>query len=179
MNMEVERFEVDGKTVVIYYDEFAPNPRTESDNLGTILYKSRDYMLGDKQATDEEMNEIANRKDVIWLPVYAYIHSGVTIRTGSFSCPWDSGLCGLIYIEKERVLKEYGAKIVHKKLKELVERVLKGEIETFDQYLTGDVYRFDVLDEDGEVIDSLNGVFGLEYCREEARAMAENTTVGV
>lgn len=80
--------------------------------------------------------------NVVWLPLYLYDHSGITMSCGSFRCGWDSGQVGFIYCTKETILKEYGGKILTKKLKERIALYLEGEVETYDQYLTGDVYGF-------------------------------------
>lgn len=96
--------------------------------------------------SNEMLQELSSRlsKDFIALNVYSYIHSGVTISTGSFGDPWDSGQCGIIYVSKEKVREEYGVKRITSKLQAQVVERLEGEIETFDQYLKGDIYGFNV-----------------------------------
>ena len=74
----------------------------------------------------------------IYLPVHAYIHSGITISTGTFSCPWDSGQLGLIYISKESAAKEWNAN------EEKALEYLDAEIKVYDQYLQGNVWGFQV-----------------------------------
>ena len=54
---------------------------------------------------DIEVNELyylvrATDQYVI-LPLYLYDHSGITISTRPFSCPWDSGQVGWIYASKD------------------------------------------------------------------------------
>lgn len=56
-----------------------------------------------------ELTEIIGESHII-LPIYAYEHGGITLSTGSFSCPWDSGQVGWIYATKERFIKETGYK---------------------------------------------------------------------
>lgn len=114
-------------------------------------------------------------KDFIALPVYSYIHSGVTISTGSFGCPWDSGQSGVIYVSKEKVREDYGVKRISPKLLTNVLEILEGEIETFDQYLTGEVYGFQV---EGDVCDdSCWGYFGdegMKYMIDEAKSSIDH-----
>ena len=71
------------------------------------------------------------------LPVYMYDHSGITLSTGPFSCPWDSGQVGFIYVTKEKCDKE---QVDFAK----AEDYLKGEIATLDQYVTGDIWCIDI-----------------------------------
>jgi len=46
-------------------------------------------------------NDIPVASDFYWLPIFKYQHSGVRYNTTGFSCPWDSGKFGYIYISKE------------------------------------------------------------------------------
>ena len=160
---------INGKTVEIQQDEDPESPR-EWDNLGTILYSSDRYMLGDKRVDADEIKQIASRNDVIALPVYAYIHSGVTVNTTGFECPWDSGQCGIIYVDFETIRKEFGCKYITKTVRTKIMSILRGEIETFDQYLRGDVYGYVVLDENGFTTgESCWGFYGEEAAKEAAR----------
>ena len=180
-------------TARIYQDADIESPR-EWENLGEILYTSTRYNLGDRQVEREEIQEIIERKDVIWLPVYAYIHSGITISTGNeypYNDRWDGGMCGIIYAEREKVLKEFDKKILTKKLREKVIKCLEGEIKTFDQALTGDVYGYIITKEKvnekcdkcgrgGETyeedIASCWRFYGIEECRKEVEGIIKHYT---
>ena len=75
------------------------------------------------------------------------------------------------------MLEEYGGKIVTAKLKERVKQYLINEVETYDQFLTGDVYGYIIteLDEDEEYdIDSCWGFYGEDNCMTEAEAIVNN-----
>ncbi len=168
-------------TIKIVQDSNRESPR-EWDNLGTMACKHSRYTLGEEKIdepiewlegmlrlqhkgeySNERLQELEARfyKEYIALPLFLYDHSGITMATTPFSCSWDSGKVGYIYITKKKALEEYGGKVVTAKLRERIEGYLKGEVEIFDQYLTGDVYGFQVLDED--VIDSCYGFYGLDF----------------
>lgn len=110
----------------------------------------------------------------IMLPLYLYDHSGLSISTGGFSCPWDSGQVGFIYVSRKKAERAYGARTFpelrykgderheFQSLDELAEYYLKLEVETYDQYLRGDVYGF-VLKENGEEEDSCWGFYGHDW----------------
>jgi hypothetical protein len=66
----------------------------------------------------------------------------ITINTGGYSCPWDSGQVGFIYVSREKVREEYGWKVITKKREEKIVEILRDEVKTYDQYLTGDVYGY-------------------------------------
>lgn len=126
--------------------------------------------------TMEDLWELFSTK-YVYLPIYAYEHGGITIRSGSFSDPWDSGQLGFIYVSKEKALKEFSQKKWSKKLEEKVIRILDGEIETYDQYLTGDVHGYMIYrpeDEDcEESVDSCWGFYGSKYAMKEAKSLVD------
>ena len=181
----IENYEIE-----IFQDESPDSPR-EWDNLGTMVCFHRSYNLGDKhdyRHSDydgwEEMEKaiIKNENVGVILPLYLYEHSGITISTTPFACSWDSGQIGFIFISKDKMLKEYGGKIVTQKLKERVEGYLKGEVETYDQYLTGDVYGYKVYEisvcdhghEHRENTDCCWGWYGEDSCMEEAESIVNH-----
>lgn len=151
-------------TVKVVQDDDPMNPREEYDNLCTMVCFHRNYNLGDRKHgfTPESIREYLseNRKTVFWKPLYLYDHSGITISTGPFSCPWDSGQIGYIFVERDRFLKEFGFKKMTKKAKERLEALLEGEVEEYDNYLTGEVYGYRVEDEEGYHVESCWGYNG-------------------
>jgi len=95
-----------------------------------------------------DLVELAGKHNVI-LPVYLYDHSGLTINTTGFSCPWDSGQLGWIYATHESVIKEYGA--VTPETLEKAENLLRSEVEEYDLYLTGQCYGFKLYEGHNEI----------------------------
>lgn len=119
-------------------------------------------------------------KQFINLPVYLMDHSGLSVSTGGFSCPWDSGQLGLIYVSKEKVRQEYGIKHVSKAWEDKIRGYLDQEVQVYDQYLTGDVWGYRIFEvpegvdpeeeiEALEEVDSLWGIYGEEYAEQEAK----------
>jgi hypothetical protein len=106
----------------------------------------------------------------IVLPLFLYDHSGITMNTAPFSCLFDSGQVGYIYVSIEDAKKEYGWKRLTQKRRKLIETYLTNEVNTYDQYLTGDVWGWIIEDEDGEHIDSCWGYYGHEYCQQEGQS---------
>lgn len=113
------------------------------------------------------------------LPLYLYDHSGITMSTGRFSCPWDSGQVGFIYISKKKAREGFGR--LTKKTTERVLEVLRAEVSEYDQYLIGDVYGFQLYKheegqepDEGEELDSCWGFYGSDP---EENGMAEHLPV--
>lgn len=173
----LKTFKHRGYTVEIHQDEDPPNPRTDFDNLGTMVSFHRNYTIGDKnhgfKDADEVMAHIKETK-AVWLPVYLYDHSGLTINTTGFSCPWDSGQVGVVFAERTKVLKEYGGRALTRALRAKVEGVLRGEVETYDQMLTGEVYGY-VVKKGDKTEESCWGFYGdMDYCIDEAKGIVES-----
>jgi hypothetical protein len=92
-------------------------------------------------------------------PLYLYEHSGITISTGSFSCPWDSGQVGFIFIPLETIRKEWPVIPDGLTIQQWAEKIIEGEVNEYDAYLTGDVVGVIAEDEEGEEIDSCWGYY--------------------
>ena len=166
-------------TIKIFQDMDAQNPRGDSEPLGTIYHTHRNYDLGER-LTCEDIQAIVENDSFISLPVYIYDHGNIMLSCGGFSCPWDSGQVGIIAVEKAKLLKEWNRKKWSKKLELQVIKCLQSEIETFSDYLSGDVYGFVIekathcdscKHDDAEQIDSCWGFIGdYKYCLAEAKA---------
>jgi hypothetical protein len=101
---------------------------------------------------------------IFLLPVYLYDHSGITISTSPFSCGWDSGQVGFIYITKAKAAKEWSdAADDPESLKNSVLAYLECEVEIYDTYLRGEVYGFSVQERsavtDWETTESCGGFY--------------------
>lgn len=168
------------------------NPRTAWDNLGTMAYKHRNYTLGEERISDaidwleeklnispkgiydnDRLSELEDKffDKYIGHKLYLYEHGGITISTSPFSCRWDSGQVGYIYVSKEKVREEYGIKRVTDKWKDKILSYLDNEVKEFDQYITGDVYAFVIVNENDEVTESCGGFFSSDF---EKNGMADH-----
>lgn len=88
-----------------------------------------------------ERDKAAERFDDLFiaLPLYLYDHGGITMSTGAFGCPWDSGQVGFIYISREKAAMEWPTDT-----EERAVACLKSEVEHYDEYLTGNVHGYTV-----------------------------------
>lgn len=159
---------------IVERDECELNHPRDCDNLGVIVTWHRRYALGDQQPKQAPEEWLADLKKTapraIILPVYMYDHGGITISTTPFNCRWDSGQLGIIYTTPERVRDWLGYTRITAKRRAGIEARLAREIDYFDRYLTGNIYRFDIMDETGEWIDGAGGFF--DHAEAEAEAEA-------
>jgi hypothetical protein len=180
----IETFQHKGLTVEIEIDQDCSSPR-ENCNLGTIVGFHRDYKLTDDGVSfdcPEAVMAHVKASGAIALPVYMYEHSGVMLSTGAFGCPWDSGQVGVIYVEREKVLKDYSVKRISPKVREKVLACLKAEVEEFSKYLNGECYGFVISrpkcceacgNTSSDELDSCWGFIGFEYAKQSAIEAAD------
>jgi len=157
-----------GNTVTVKQDTDPQSPR-EWDNLAKIICFHSRYNIGEKHdykhgdySSFSEMGEDIIRKEnaAVIMPIYMYDHSGICISTKPFSCPWDSGQIGWAVVSKEMARKEYSCKRVTKAIIAKITSVVEGEIETYSQYLEGDVYGYEETNSEGKDVGSCWGFFG-------------------
>lgn len=139
--------EYKGYTVKIFRDGDSMNPRTERENFGKMVCFHRKYSLEDEHSfyDVEEFKEFIGKANIIALPLFLYDHSGITINTTPFSCPWDSGKVGYIYATYEDIRKEFKVGRISPKLKGRVREMLNNEVKEYDRYLTGEIYGYQIL----------------------------------
>lgn len=164
----------------ITYDMFPDNPR-EWDNLGYFVTNSKKYASPDGEDNDaydammeacengahdakEHAKKIASimeakGHDVIDVyQVSKYEHGLVSYSLG-VRHGWDSGVTGF-YVVTEETRNVLGTP------DDLIEEVIKQELETYTKYANGQVYSFILYSDDGEVGDSCGGFYSLEDIRD-------------
>ena len=182
MSTPVKEFMKDDLTVSIYQDEGGESPR-EWCNLGKTAFFHRRYDLGDRGQDFDSPEEVKEwletdeGKAAVVIPVYMYDHSGISLSTRNsgypFNCRWVAGQLGIIYATEERIKEELQVAEVDDATRRMAEKQLQDEIETLNQFVTGDVYYYSITDAEGEHLDGCGGVYGLQYCEEEARSVAD------
>lgn len=124
---------------------------------------------------------------IVALPLFLYDHSGITMSCSPFSCGWDSGQVGLIYVPVSTIEKSCGKNPGNpsQTWEERTVEILEGEVATYDAYLTGQIFCFIVEEgktytaEDGDtlidwnIVDSCGGFFDEDECEQEGESMAD------
>ena len=178
----METIEYKGYTIEIDHCDYADNPR-EFGSLSTFAFQLSGYKLPNDidinyddfvdlhynhrvivSAIEEAEKYIRKNFDVLEIfRVSAYIHGDISLSIGSPTCQWDSGYIGFMFIEKDKVREYFGVNRITKKQRERAISIAKGELETYSQYLKGEVYGYNTYDKDGEDIDSCWGYYGYDH----------------
>ena len=162
-------------------DDEPMDPR-EWDNFGTMVCFHNKYKLGDStdfkkddyDSWSEVRDAIEANGGVLILPLGLYDHSGISMYVGDSHDRWDGGQVGFIYCSMKDIQRE-GFTL------ESAERLLRQEVEYYNQYLLGSVYKYVVEEkiakcscgecEEWLVIDSCGGYFNYKEAIASARAM--------
>lgn len=172
----IETIEYRECIIKIYPDETADDPR-DWDNFSNMICFHHNYNLGDKHnfSDSHELSDYLKKNKTLNLPLFLLDHSGLRMSTNNFLyCDpgqWDSGQVGIIYVDYEKIRKEYNVKHVTKNIKQKVYKVLESEVYVYDDYLNGNVYGYVTETAAGESIDSCWGFFGeTSYMMEQAKS---------
>lgn len=161
-----------GKRLTIGYDSTAESPR-EWDNSWNLSCSHERYDLGDENcrlnAGDydswEEYGEALREEyDIVELvPLYMTDHSSLALSIVAPNDRWDSGQIGFAFLTAENqkdLVGAYGLTDLH----EASLKVLKQELEVYQEYLNGESYSIMVDDVNtGEMIDSIGGFYGTDF----------------
>ncbi len=168
-------------------DQYAENPREFCDHLGTMMMWTRRhgafgdraeairYSPSDYAGWEEFQAALEKDFDGVLLPIYMYSHGGETIRTAPFSCPWDSGQVGFIGVSKEKIRKDYSVKRISKKTASRARECLEAEVKEYACWMEGEVWDVQVLAPDGNIVESIGGIYGTA-ARKEAEQWAKALT---
>lgn len=184
------------RTLIVDNDDFSNSPR-DDDNMSRIIFFGNHRHFGDAHNVDnsncnswndvyQEISKYFGRKDIAFImPIYGYSHSGLTISTTPFSCPWDSGQLGFAVMLKSAIRENWSIKRINKYYQSEAIGIVEGEVRTLDTYISGEVYCFTIENEDGEVEDSCGGFYGedindngmLEHISEEDKSFLAKSLV--
>ena len=175
--------------LVIEYDNDAESPRNW-DNLGFFFTKEGEYKSPDgndnalysimlateEEATDAESHIKLIKKEakkqgeniVAIYPVYKYEHSAVVYKRGT-ARGFDYSNCGFYIVTKESM--NY---IGTPRKKKIIEKIIDQELQTYTNWLNGEVYRFTLYGKDGEEVDCSGGYYDIEDIREQLPAEWKN-----
>ncbi len=154
----------------IEQDTNAESPRGIDDHDCFIVAKHPQFHVpapGERHIPEHAKELVDRYAKTHWVfPIEAYIHSGVRLafsQEGQFpDRRWDVSQVGYVFVSKRDWRLSKSAKLR-----------AKGCIETWNQYLGGDVWGYVIEDDDGKRLASCWGFYGKAYAEEQAKeAMA-------
>lgn len=188
--MEAINIQKIGDYTIEIHQDCEIDPRLDYDNLCTMACFHRKHILGDQvqknfpwpntqKGHDDFYKWLKeNKENVVYKHLQLYDHSGLTISTSTgypYNDRWDSSSVGVIYVEKEKILKEFGFKEWSEEAEKKAFEIIDAEVETTDLVLSGHVYGYIIKDHLNEEVESCWGYIGFSnYCMEEAEKLVKN-----
>ena len=169
------------------------SPKCDPDGYLSNLACEADPKLADtlewleERGMEERYRKAVGRsleRNYLIRELFLYEHSGLSMSSGTFEYPCDSSIFGFIYVAKAKIRQEYGFKVITKDREQQILGYLDSEVETFDQYLTGQVYGYRIFEvpegvdpeelsdeevEELEEVGSLWGIYGEDCAEQEAK----------
>lgn len=143
----IEQIEYNGYKINIYQDEFYESPSDWGDNECFLVHYHRDCWITNKLIDEDDIREWYRgskslEKEYWVFPVAAYIHGGVSLSLGSGrnfpDYNWDVSHVGAVLVKRNRRLR-----------KKTAYKYAEGIIETWNDYLSGNVYGYMIEDSEG------------------------------
>ena len=166
------------KVVKVYFDPEPIDPRTYHDNVTIMVHWHPRYNLGDERIRSMYEEDIRAKCEeqgdpiLAILPLYLYVHSDLSVSTDAFSCRWDSGQVGWVYITQSKKDK-MGFPDTY--TLDMYENIIREEVKTYNDYLNGQVFGYEVVGKDGDVLESCWGFVGdMEGCLSQGKLAAES-----
>ncbi len=164
-----ETFEINGLTVRIEQEENVQSPRENGDTDLFLVAKHRGFYVPSPRETrvPENVREVVDKyKKTHWIfPLEAYIHGGVCLALdGEGNFPdrqWDVSRVGFVFAAKNKW-----------RLQKSAHKAALALIETWNQYLSNDVWYWTLTDSEGGIVDSCGDVYGFEVAKRDATAAA-------
>ena len=164
-----------GHTINVYPDEGVGNPLHEHDLMCTFVSFHSNYNLGNTKdfKTRGDFLEFweENIRDLIVLPLYIYDHSGITISTGEFSCPWDSGQFGWVFYDRRNDKNEGYSNYT----KAQIIKIMKDTVKYIDYYVSGQCYYIKIIDKFGEELDAFDYIGKMDDAIRDAKGTIDDT----
>lgn len=184
---KVESFLHRGFLVEIVYDPDPINPREMFDGASKLWCWHGRMNLGDykdlgrteRLRTEAEVQaEVRRRgeKPLVIKKLFLFDHSGITISTKPFYCPFDSGQVGWAVVTSESATR---CGIKRGRIN-WAEEVIECEVKSYDRYITGEIYGALIysIDDNGgkdEQLESMWGIEDIDAARSESKSTIDQS----
>lgn len=139
--------------VEIWTDDFPDKPTNTMDFLFTFISFDYSYSLDFNEFKDIESFKNETKTGYLVYPLLKDYY-------GELSLSNDSDVKFFAYVEKEKIYKEYNCKKITKNIKDKIEGLLWSELQTFNDFISGNVYGVTMYNSDNPEGDSIGGFYG-------------------
>lgn len=160
-------------------DPYPCNPRKDYDCYSTFYIMPNRYFSGDKPINDFVLDTTAmDPNDYLKLPIYAYIHSGISLSTTPFHDDFDSGIVGFAVSTRQN-MADLGYSTPDWSTR--AEMIIEDELATFQQYLNDEakfltLYHYNPGTNSWDEEDSVGSCYNIESDQDLADVFFTNAT---
>lgn len=159
----MDSFTHNGCKVTITRDQDADSPDAWGDDgIFLVAFHRQFHVIRADLKKPDDIEGWEEAYHVI--PVNAYIHSGVSLSLAKaypFNCPFDGGRVGYVLVSKAEW-----------ETSETAVEAAQALVDTWNQYLNGDVWCYTVEGPDGKV-EACGGFYGQQDAITDAKAVAD------
>jgi len=121
-------------------DEDPPNPIADAFYTSKMICWHREYTLGDDHsfADPDDFREKITEENHVICPLFMFDHSGISLSITPFSCPWDSGQVGFVYVSKDAV----PGPVIGEAWRARAMRIIREEVEDYSAFVAGEVFGY-------------------------------------
>ena len=160
-------------------DDYAEKHDIYSDDL-FLVYDHRDFCVERKEFYPPEINDYLNGDtdydfSNFWIfPVYAYIHSVVSLSLSHNGDRWDTSMRGYVLVNKN-IREDFN--------EELAKNYAEDLIKEWNMYLSGDVYELKIYKlnicnhcghNEEEEVEFMSGIYGYDEAEQLAKEYINN-----
>ena len=178
IELEIQRFKVSKRRKEMIDGEKYYEYESKCDRYSSVLIPADDIDLCAEYMAEyfskhEKLDMIEAAGEIVWLPISMYEHSGISIwlggKDGHVDARWDCSTIGFAYVEKCTAEKEgalradkNGLYNGRKSWQEWAYDMMEREMETYNLFVTGEVFGYMVEGGDGYCDDSCWGFYGTD-----------------
>lgn len=163
MEKPLKEIQYKGYTIKIWSDTDAQSPEGWDNTDCFLIHEHRQFNVEvDGFEVDEVYetwkqgkNFVSGKESYRIHPVFAYIHSGVALSLSKeeypFTCRFDTSFAGFVLV---KIQKGWSFR------KEKSVKIAESVVEEWNDYLSGNVYVYEVVNKDNEYVDGCGGYYG-------------------
>ncbi len=163
-------YEYKGWKVTIEVDPEPVNPRG-LNNLGTMVCFFDKQHLGDSHSFKSPAKVMAYIKEQKAINKAIYSSLDTPSLKG-----WEADQIGVIFAEAYKIYKQWNIQRITPKVKTQVFEILKKELNSYDQYLRGDVFCYSLSRGEKVTVDGSGSYYGCDF---EHNGLLESARAGI
>jgi hypothetical protein len=179
MREAYETIEKEGFVASIFSDEWAEYPFDNMDGMGDFSCwnnrREEESRYCELLGFDIDTHERIGKPHNLAVEIDKYEHSGISysVRGEGMNCRWDTSKGWAVWFPDKCALDDIMTRKTKKAQRNRAVVMARQACELFNQWTNGDVWFYNIEDEQGNDVDSCGGFYGIESVREEVNSQLD------